>query len=353
MEAISTAIVRHLSLILGTSLLAFSISLIAAPFFIKALKRFQFGQSIRETTVDGKEATIFNQLHKKKEGTPSMGGVLIWLTVVITSIISLAFPVAEFTNFSLINRAETYLPMFTLITCGVLGLVDDVFNVKKIGSHKGLRAVTKMTWLTLLALLGGLWFHFRLGYTEINLGILGGNLEIGWLYIPLFIFVIISSANAVNITDGLDGLAGGLVILAFTVLGIVAYTEGLTILAAFCATIVGASVGFLWFNVPPAAFFMGDTGSLALGATIGVIAMMIDHILLIPFITFIFIIETLSVIIQLLSKKFRGKKVFHIAPIHHHFEYIGWPEFRVTMRFWILGCGFASLGLIFYLAKLI
>jgi phospho-N-acetylmuramoyl-pentapeptide-transferase len=243
--------------------------------------------------------------------------------------------------------------MFTLITCGLLGLVDDIFNIKKIGSHKGLKATTKIIWLFLFALIGGLWFYYKLGYNEINLGLIGSNIEIGWLYIPLFIFVIIGSANAVNITDGLDGLAGGLVILAFTILGIVAYTQGLTILAAFCATIIGASVGFLWFNIPPAAFFMGDTGSLALGATIGVIAMMIDHILLIPFITFIFIVETLSVIAQLISKKTLGKKLFHIAPIHHHFEYIGWPEFRVTMRFWIVGAGIAGLGLILYLADLI
>ena len=170
-----------------------------------------------------------------------------------------------------------------------------------------------------------------------------GNLEIGWLYVPIFMFVLIGTANAVNVTDGLDGLAGGLLVIAFGSFSVLAYIHGFSVLAAFCAVCVGAIVAFLWNNVPPALFFMGDTGSLALGGTLAVIALMIDSVLILPLIGFVFVIEMLSVIVQLTSKKFRGgKKVFKAAPIHHHFEALDWGESKVTMRLWIIG-GFCSL----------
>jgi phospho-N-acetylmuramoyl-pentapeptide-transferase len=173
-----------------------------------------------------------------------------------------------------------------------------------------------------------------------------GDFDIGLWYLPLFVLVIISSANAVNITDGLDGLAGGLLAIAFGAFGILAYFQGLFLLATLCATLVGALVAFLWYNVPPARFFMGDTGSYALGATLGVIAMLTDSLVPFFFIAAIFIIETLSVIIQLISKRLFGRKVFLIAPLHHHFEKLGWPEHQVTMRFWLLGGVAAGLGLV-------
>ncbi len=354
METLGTELLRDLTLVVGSGLLTFLIAIISAPLLIKLLKRFQFGQKIREATVDGKSATIFNELHKKKEGTPSMGGIVIWGSILVTVLISQLFPYLGWTNYTLWERAETYVPLFTLISFGLLGLVDDIFNVKGIGAHKGLKAKTKFIWLILLSTAGGYWFYERLGRNSIDLGnLFGGDFTIGWWYIPLFVLVIIACSNAVNITDGLDGLAGGLSVMAFGALAIVSYFQGLAVLAALCAVIAGACLGFLWFNIPPAAFFMGDTGSLALGATMGVVAMTLDNILLLLFITFIFIIETLSVIIQLSSKKFLGRKVFKIAPIHHHFEAIGWPEFRVTMRFWIIGATMMAFGLILHFAQII
>ncbi|MEK7563394.1 MAG: phospho-N-acetylmuramoyl-pentapeptide-transferase, partial [Patescibacteria group bacterium] len=174
-----------------------------------------------------------------------------------------------------------------------------------------------------------------------------GDLFIGAWYVPVFIFVLVGTANAVNFTDGLDGLAGGLLVIAFGAFGILAYIEGLTVLAAFCAVCVGAVAAFLWHNVPPAMFFMGDTGSLALGGTLAVMAMMIDQVLVLPFIGFVFVLEMLSVIIQLTSKKLRGgKKVFRAAPLHHHFEALEWGESKVTMRLWIVGAFSAVVGLI-------
>lgn len=342
---------KNLGLILGSSTLAFVLVLATTNLFTKTLQKFQFGQQIREETMDGKDATLFKELHKHKKNTPTMGGVLIWGSLTIVALVTLLLQKLGYSEYSLINRQETYLPLFTLLSFGILGLVDDIFNVKKIGKVKGIRSFPKFMWMILLSGLGSWWFFSKLGYSSINL--IGYNIELGWLYIPLFIFFVTGFANAVNITDGLDGLAGGLSIISFLSLGLIALLNGQWILTTFCATLAGGIAGFLWSNIPPAKFFMGDTGALALGATMAVIAFMIDQVLLLPFIGFIFIIETLSVIVQLTSKKIRKKKVFHIAPIHHHFEYIGWPEFKVTMRFWIISVFSSILGLILTLANII
>jgi phospho-N-acetylmuramoyl-pentapeptide-transferase len=342
---------KDIGLILGSSALAFLIALLGTKHYTLLLKNFQFGQTIKEESMGGTKTPLFHSLHKKKEGTPTMGGVLIWGSVLLVCLLSFISVEFGITNNHLISREETYLPLFTLTTCALLGLVDDIMNVKKLGKSKGLNAVTKFTWLTLFGLLGAYWFHYRLGIDSITL--LSNTYEIGWLYMPLFVFAFVGASNAVNITDGLDGLAAGLIILAFSVLTIVAFLKGLLILAAFCAVIIGATAAFLWNNIPPAKFFMGDTGSLALGATMAVIAFLTDTVLLLPFIGFIFGIEIISVIIQLISKKVFKKKVFHIAPIHHHFEYIGWPEFKVTMRFWMIGAFVAAFGLILHLGRLV
>ena len=353
MNPIFSELSRNLGLILGSSLTTFLVVLFSANKFCDLLKKFQFRQKItEESSMDKSKTPLFASLHKKKEGTPTMGGVLIWVSVLIVVGLSPLLTYSGLTNNSLISRSETFLPLFTFFSVALLGLVDDIMNVKGIGKTKGLKALTKFTWLTLLSGLGAWWFHYKLGYDSITL--FTNTVEIGAWYIPLFIFVIVGSANAVNITDGLDGLAAGLTIMAFGALATIAYLQGLFVLAAFCGVIIGGTAAFLWFNIPPAKFFMGDTGSLALGATMGVIAFLTDTVLVLPFIAFIFVIETLSVIAQQISKKLRnGKKIFHIAPVHHHFEYLGWPEFRVTMRFWMIGSFMAAFGLILHLARLV
>ena len=341
-----TDTVRHLLLIFIPSSLAFLIALFSAKPFIQFLLKYKLGKQIRETTTDGKKAEIFNQLHAKKSGTPTMGGILIWATVLLVIIISQALAYFDIIERSLWNRNETYLPIFTLITVALLGAIDDYFNIRGWGKSKGINVKPKMFWLTLFALAGSLWFYFKLGYNELHIpGI--GDFPIGWWYIPLFIFIILALANSVNITDGLDGLAGGLIIIAFLGLGAISFAKGLFILSALCGIITGGTLAFLWFNIPPAKFYMGDTGALALGATMGVISMMTNTVAILPFIGFIFVIETISVIIQLLSKKLRkGKKVFRIAPLHHHFEAIGWPESQIVMRFWTIGAIIGVFGII-------
>ena len=218
-----------------------------------------------------------------------------------------------------------------------------VGNQKK---QKGLGFRQKIFTLLLLSLVAALWFHLKLGYETIHVPVLG-DYSVGWWYVPLFMFIFIGTVNAVNFTDGLDGLAGGLLAIAFGSFAVIAYVAELYVLAGFCAVCVGAIAGFLWNNVPPALFFMGDTGALALGGVLAVIAMMIEQPMVLPLVGFIFVIEMLSVIIQLTSKRLRGgKKVFLSAPIHHHFEALGWGESKVTMRMWIVGGIMALLGVI-------
>ncbi len=346
--------VSNLTLIAGSSTLAFAIALLLTPWFTRQLVKFKIGKQIRENAISGEKSSLFSALHAKKSGTPTMGGLLIWGTVILVVGISRILSATGTFDHSLLNRKETWIPLFTLITCGILGAVDDYLNIKGIGKTKGLSAKLKLIWLTIFSGIGAYWFHYKLGFSEINIPLPGvESIEIGVWYIPVFIFVIIGTANAVNFTDGLDGLASGLLIMAFGAFGIIAYMQGLLILAALCGVISGALFAFLWFNVPPAHFYMGDTGSLALGATLGVIAMLTNQTLILPIIGFIFVIETLSVMIQLFSKKFFKRKVFKIAPIHHHFEQSGWAEFTVVMRFWIVGAIMTLFGTILGLINIV
>lgn len=340
-------IIPNLSLIFGSSLLAFLIAILAAPLFTKLLIKFKIGKQIRDNSLSGEKSVLFSALHQKKSGTPTMGGILIWGTVLLVAFFSRFLSAMGYFDKSLLNRKETWIPIFTLGTFGMLGAIDDYLNVKGIGTTKGLSAKLKIFWLTVLAGMGGYWFHYKLGFDSISVPIPGFEaIQVGIFYIPIFIFIILATANSVNFTDGLDGLASGPLIFAFSSFGIIAYSRGLLILAALCAVIVGALLAFLWFNIPPAKFYMGDTGSLALGATLGVIAMLTDQMLILPIVGIVFVIEALSVIIQLFSKKFFHRKVFHIAPIHHHFEHKGYAEFTIVMRFWIIGAIFASFGTI-------
>jgi len=336
--------VPHLVFIFLYFSLTFLLALVLTPSFLKLMTRFKIGKTIRETAMDGTVATIFRSLHLKKEGIPSMGGLLIWGSVIIIVFSSRFLSFFGLIEQSLLNRGQTYLPIFTLITVGILGLIDDYLNAKK-SKNKGITAKIKMIWLTLFSVLGAWWFYYKLGYSSIHIPRLG-DFDIGLFYIPLFILVIISSANAVNITDGLDGLAGGLLLIAFGSFGVIAYLKGLFILAALCGSISGAIVAFLWFNIPPAKYFMGDAGALALGATLGVIAMLTNSIVVLPLIGAMFVVETLSVILQLSWKKIFKRKLFLVAPIHHHFEKLQCPEHTIVMRFWIVGAFFALLGLI-------
>ncbi len=251
-----------------------------------------------------------------------------------------------------LSRSQTWLPLAAFMGAAVVGLIDDIINIRGTGSGKaGLPSRLKMLLITLVALVGGWFFYAKLDVTSIQLpGFTEGQLMLGWLIVPLFVLVVVATANAVNISDGLDGLAGGLTATAFATYAIIAALESRFGVAGFCLTVVGALLSYTWFNVYPARFFMGDVGSFALGTALGVVAMITDTVLLLPLIGAVFVAEAGSVILQIASKKLRnGKKLFLISPIHHHFEAMGWPETKVTMRFWVIGQVCALTGLAIFI----
>lgn len=332
--------------ILGYSLFAFATALLLTPRFVHFLRVNNIGKQLRVETIDGRDPTIFRTYHQSKFGTPTMGGILMWGSILLTVFFSRVFSYFGWVDHSLLQRGQVYLPLFMLLAFGILGGIDDYLNIRGVGKKRGLDTLPKIFSLLVISGLGALWFYTKLEYDAIHIP-WWGDLTVGPWYIPIFMFIIVGTANAVNFTDGLDGLAGGLLAISFSAFGVLAYLQGLYVLAGFCAVCVGAIAAFLWHNVPPALFFMGDTGSLALGGALGVIALMIDQVLVLPLIGFVFVIEMLSVIVQLSSKKMRGgKKVFRAAPIHHHFEALGWGESKVTMRLWIVGSFMALLGVL-------
>ena len=336
--------ISNLIEIFSYTLFAFLLAIILYPKFIKLVQELKFTQKIREKGLLG-GSPIFSALHAHKSGTPTMGGAVIIFSILLVIGVSRFLSYFGILDHSLLNRGETYLPIITLLLVGILGLVDDYLNITEKNAQKGLSAKVKLWSLVAFSVLGAVWFSFKLGWSIIHLpGI--GDFDIGLWYAPLFIFVVVGTSNAVNISDGLDGLAGGLLAIAFGVFSVISYFYGLPILSVFCAMIVGTLVAFLWFNVPPAKVYMGDTGSLALGATLGVISMLTNSVVVLIVVCGVFIVETLSVILQLFWKKKFKKKLFKIAPVHHHFEAIGWSETQITTRVWIIGAGCGIIGLI-------
>lgn len=339
--------------ILLLSTAAFVFAMLATPLLAHFLYKYKLGKKIR----DNGSTPIFSKLHAHKTGTPTMGGVLIWGTVLIFALLFsflprvLPFDFIKHLNF--LSRAETLLPLGALVISALIGLFDDWLDVRGKGvlGGGGLKLRHRLLIYTLIAIVGALWFYFKLDWTVFHVPFLG-NFEIGAWYIPIFIFIIVATSFSVNETDGLDGLAGGTLLLAFAAYGIIAFSLGRYDLATFCGVIIGALLAFLWFNIPPARFYMGDTGAMSLGVTLGIIAMLTNNALLLVFIGAIFLIESASVIIQTLSKRLRHKKVFLSSPIHHHFQAMGWPESKIVMRFWVLsGLGIALALIIFLLDK--
>lgn len=330
-------LIPEITRVFSLAALSFALSMAITPLYTYFAYKNKWWKQISDTSSLGKKkekTPIFYKLHKDKHkrNIPTMAGIIIWGVVgLITLTLNL-------------DRSQTYLLLFSLVSVGLLGLIDDYMNIRsKSGGIAGVKSKFKLAWTLGIASLGAWWFFSKLGWDIMHIPA-WGDITIGWLYIPLFIFVLVASANAVNITDGLDGLSGGLLTSAFGAYTIIAFFQGNFGIAAFCATIVGAMLSYTWFNIYPARFFMGDTGAVALGATLGVVALLTNTVLVLPIIAFVFVLETLSVIVQQFSKKFFKRKVFLSAPIHHHFEALGWPETKVTMRFWILGGIMAVVG---------
>ncbi len=325
--------------ILALGFLGFVISMLLTPIYTTIAYKFEWWKRLRSEAWNGGAATVYNKLHaeKHKRHIPTMAGLIFVASI---ALVTLPFN---------LSRGQTWLPLAGMVASGLVGLLDDFMNIRGSTSIAGMRAKTKFVLHSIIALAGGWWFYEKLGVTHVYIPGLH-EVYIGIFIIALFWFVVIATANAVNITDGLDGLAGGLLTTSFMAYAIIAGVEGKYALAAFCMTVVGALLSYTWFNIYPARFFMGDIGAFALGTALGIIAMQTNTIYILPIIGAVYVMETGSVIINRLSRKLRhGKKVFLSSPIHHHFEAIGWPETKVTMRFWILGQIAGVLGLMLFL----
>lgn len=319
---------------------AFLLAMFMTPVYTFLAYRYKFWKKQRTSSTTGELLTVFTKLHanKFKRNIPTMAGTVFVLSIVLVTLI-----------FNL-DRRETWLPLAALAGGALVGLLDDIINVRGTGQGvAGLRSGLKFLMITAMGLFLGWWFYSALGVTAVHVPFIG-DLELGWLIVPLFAFAVVATGNAVNISDGLDGLAGGLAATAFGGFGVIALLQGNMMIAGFCFTVVGALLSYLWFNIYPARFFMGDVGSFALGASLGVVAMMTNTFLLLPVIGILFVIEAGSSLIQIISKRFFGRKVFISAPIHHHLEASGWPETKVTMRFWVIAAVSAFVGVMLAVA---
>lgn len=318
------------------SVASFLLAMMLTPIYTYVAYRYKFWKKQRQTSATGEMLEVFTKLHanKFKRSIPTMAGAIGVFTITVVTL-----------GFNL-DRAQTWLPLAALIGGGAVGLLDDIINIRSNGSGvAGLRSSLKFMMITAIGLGLGWFFYQKLGFTSVFVPYYG-SIDIGILIIPLFAFVVTATGNAVNISDGLDGLAGGLVATSYGAFGIIALLQGQMLLAGFCLTVIGALLSYLWFNIHPARFFMGDVGSFAYGVSLGVVAMLTNSLLLLPVIGILFVVEAGSSLVQITSKRLFGKKVFISAPIHHHLEAIGWPETKVTMRFWVIAVVAAYLGVL-------
>jgi phospho-N-acetylmuramoyl-pentapeptide-transferase len=320
---------QPMSLSLTFGVISCLLALVAGYPFVRFLRRRGLGKKIR---IEGPTN------HVEKTGTPTMGGLLISGTVlVVTAILT-------FTVYTTAGRS-ILLPLFVLVSCAVLGAIDDRMSLQG-EKGGGLSARFKFAWLFAIGIAAAvaLWHPQLLGVDFIYFpGVRAPFHAPPWLYLPLAVLAIVGSANAVNLTDGLDSLAGWTAFVAFATYGVIAYQYEQYYLVTFCFTVAGAVAGFLWFNAHPAEVFMGDTGSLALGATLAVVALMVGQVMLLPVIGLVFVAVTLSVILQVGFYKLTGRRLFRMAPLHHHFELMGWSETHVTQRFWLVSV-LAAMG---------
>jgi phospho-N-acetylmuramoyl-pentapeptide-transferase len=339
--------------------LTFLIGIAVTPYITNFLyKNEMWKKKSGKVDLDGKDTPIFNKLHANKEvGTPRMGGIVIWLSafVVISLlwILSRISPFEIFDKLEFLSRSQTWIPLAALMIGALVGLLDDWLEIK--GSRDniagGLSSKKRLAIVGLIGLLVSIWFFFKLGISAIGIPFFG-PLEISFLIIPLFTAVIIVIYSG-GVIDGLDGLSGGVLASMFSAYGIIAFAYDQINLAAFCAAIVGALLAFLWFNIPPARFYMSETGSMALTIVLAIVAFMTDNLVdgfglfVLPIIAFPLVATAGSSFIQIMSKRLRGgKKIFLSAPLHHHFEALGWPATKVVMRYWVISIIFASVGII-------
>lgn len=321
------------------SVAAFLLAMFLTPIYTYFAYKYKFWKKQRSTSTTGEKLEVFTRLHAKKfkRNIPTMAGLIFIVAITLVTLFNL-------------DRGQTWLPLAALIGGAIVGLLDDIINLRGNGKGvAGLRSSFKFLMISALGLVLGWWFFDRLGVSSLHIPFIG-DWSVGWLIIPIFAFAVVATGNAVNISDGLDGLAGGLLSISYGAFGVIALLQDQVYLAGFCFTVAGALLSYVWFNIHPARFFMGDVGSFSLGAALGVVAMLTNTLFLLPVIGALFVVEAGSSALQIFSKKVFKRKIFLSAPVHHHLEAIGWPETKVTMRFWVIGAVTAFIGVFLALA---
>lgn len=344
--------------ILGLGGFAFFLGIALTPILTHFLYKYKmWRKDVRTMAPDGAPTPIFNALHKERETkAPRMGGILIWATTLITALLFwlLSNSVAEslsnrVAKLNFLSRSQTWVPLGILIAGALVGLLDDFMTVIGKGTYKGggLAFTRRLFLIGVIAALGAYWFYFKLGMSGIFIPGFG-ELGLGVLFIPFFMAVMFAAFSG-GVIDGIDGLSGGVFASIFAAYSWIAFFQNQIDIATFCAVITGSILAFLWFNIPPARFYMSETGTMALTCALTVVAFLTNAVAVLPVIAFPLVLASASTQIQLLSKRFFHKKVFLVAPIHHHFEALGWPPEKVTMRFWVLSAVFAMLGTVLQL----
>ncbi|MBI4120642.1 MAG: hypothetical protein HY457_00080 [Parcubacteria group bacterium] len=332
---------------------AFFIGIAATPFLTHYLYKYKLWRKDQKTkTISGEDARIVPTLASQQQETkvPRMGGIVIWASVAITVFLFWSlkevFPSEAAEKLNFLSRNQTWLPFFTLIAASLVGLVDDVLVVTGKGRHVGggLPLRMRIMIVLLIGAIGAWWFFTKLGVSGVMIPF-AGEVSLGLLFIPLFMTVMLALFSG-SIIDGIDGLAGGVLAIMFAAFAGIAFFQNQIDIAAFSTVVAGGLLAFLWFNIPPARFYMSETGMLGLTTTLTVIAFLTDAVVPLFLIAFPLFAASGSNIIQLISKKYFGRKLLRAAPIHHHFEALGWPPYKIVMRFWVLGAIFALLGMV-------
>ncbi len=338
--------------ILIPAIISFISGILMTPVFTHFFYKYKlWRKTSRVDVVTGN--TEFKNIYEDTElRTPRVGGIIIWMSVIATLvvlwIISFFVSVRLSNHLYFITRSETLLPFFTLIMASIIGLGDDFIQIFSSGKLKGDPIVLRWIKVAIIVTLGaiiGWWFYSKLGMDTVHIPF-DGALYLGVMFIPFFIIIMLAVFSS-SVIDGIDGLSGGVLAPIFAAYSVIAFGHGQIHLAAFCAVITGGILAFLWYNIPPARFYMGETGMIGLTVTLATIAFLTNTVLLLPIIAFPLFITSLSDVIQMCSRKFRhGKKVFRMAPLHHHFEMLGWPKYKVTMRYWIIGIMTSIIGVV-------
>ncbi len=339
--------------ILLPAIISFLVGIAITPTCTNIMYKYKLWRKQSRSKVNTEAmSAVFQKIHNEKGeiSTPRVGGVIVWLSIIITIIVlyvlALVFSNELTDKLSFLSRNQTLLPLGALLFASIVGLIDDILQIHgvDIKMTDGISRKLRILIVLLIGAVGAWWFYFKLQVLDVHVPFYG-DVDLGLWFIPFFMIVILGVFSG-SVIDGIDGLAGGVMASAYAGYMLVAFAQNQIDLAAFCAVVVGGILAFLWFNIPPARFYLGETGMLGLTVGLAIVAFLTREVLLLPIIAFPLFATSLSSSIQMFSKKYFGKKVFRIAPVHHHFEAIGWPSYKVTMRYWIISIITAILGAI-------